>query len=78
MQYLADRMESKRMAVPVHRLMLADYRAPEILLVRHVTDVLHQRSTGQVVVNLARRVAKKALMLRTLASCVNRVWLMLR
>ena len=78
MQYPADRMESKRMAVPVHRLMLADYRVPEILLVRHVTDVHHQRNTGQVVVNLARRVAKKALMLRTLASCVNRAWLMLR
>jgi len=37
-----------------------------------------QRCTGQVVVNLARLVEKKALTLRTLASWVNRLWLMLR
>ncbi len=37
-----------------------------------------QRCTGQVVVNLARLVEKKALTLRTLASWVNRFWLMLR
>jgi len=32
-------------------------------------------STGQAVVNLARLVAKNAFTLRTLASWVNRVWL---
>ena len=33
---------------------------------------------GHVVVNLARLVEKNALTLRTLASWVNKVWLMLR
>ena len=57
-------------------LCCAQYIACVCALEREGIQPILGGNTGQVVVNLARLVEKKAFTLRTLASSVNSVWLM--